>query len=156
MLKSALGVPVTLVHFKSGSETVTNIISGQIDLASESPVGVVGYIRSGKLRALALTDDKRLATMPDVPTTAEQGFASVRMQHWGGIYAPRGTPVAVLDRVATAWNSAMHHDVALRNFFESYGSVQAGAGTRAEFEQFLRSEKQRLGKIVVDAKMTLE
>ncbi len=156
MIKSALGVPVTVVHYKSGSETVTGIIGGTINLASESPVGVVGYLRSGKLRALALADDKRLASMPDLPTTAEQGFGAVRMQHWGGIYAPKGTPVAVLDRVAAAWNMAVGSDAALRAFLETNGSYVTGTGTRAEFEQFLRGEKQRLGKIVIDAKMTLD
>ena len=156
MIKSALGVPVTVVHYKSGSETVTGIIGGTINLASESPVGVVGYLRSGKLRALALADDKRLASMPDLPTTAEQGFGAVRMQHWGGIYAPKGTPVAVLDRVAAAWNMAVGSDAALRAFLETNGSYVTGTGTRAEFEQFLRGEKQRLGKIAIDAKMTLD
>ena len=156
MIKSALDVPVTVVHYRSGSETVTGIIGGTIDLASESPVGVVGYLRSGKLRALALADDKRLASMPDLPTTAEQGFGAVRMQHWGGIYAPKGTPVAVLDRIATAWNTAVQTDAALRGFLETNGSFMTGTGTRAEFEQFLRSEKQRLGKIVADTRMALD
>ena len=156
MLKSALGVPITVVHYKSGSESVTAVIGGQIDLASESPVAVQGYLRSGKLRALAVTDDKRLASLPDVSTTAEQGFAAVRMQHWGGVFAPRGTPPAVLDRIAAAWNAGFLADAKLRAEFEGNGSYQTGNGTRAEFKQFLRSEKQRLGRIVADSKMTLE
>ncbi|MGC1175246.1 Bug family tripartite tricarboxylate transporter substrate binding protein [Polaromonas sp.] len=156
MLKSALGVPVTAVHYKSGSETVTAIIGGQIDLASEAPVAVQGYLRSGRLRGLAITNDKRLASLPDVATTAEQGFTTIRMQHWGGIFAPRGTPPAVLDRIAEAWNAGFLADAKLRSEFEANGSYQTGSGTRTEFEEFLRSEKQRLGKIVADSKMTLE
>lgn len=156
MLKSALGVPVTVVHYKSGSESVAGIIGGQIDLASESPVAVQGYLRSGRLRGLAVANDKRLASLPDVATTAEQGFAAIIMQHWGGIFAPRGTPPAVLDRIAAAWNAGYQADPRLRAEFEANGSYQTGGGTRAEFEQFLRSEKPRLGKIVADSKMTLE
>lgn len=156
MLKSALGVPVTVVHYKSGSESVAAIIGGQIDLASEAPVAVQGYLRSGRLRGLAVTNDKRLASLPDVATTAEQGFAAILMQHWGGIFAPRGTPPAVLDRIAAAWNAGFLADAKLRSEFEANGSYQTGGGTRAEFEQFLRSEKQRLGRIVADSKMTLE
>jgi tripartite-type tricarboxylate transporter receptor subunit TctC len=155
MLRAALGVPVTVVHYKSGSETVTAIIGGQIDITSESPVGVTGYLQSGKLRALAVADDKRLAVLPNVATTAEQGFASIRMQHWGGFFAPRGTPPAVLDRINTAMQTAFATDTTLRAQFEAGGS-QSIPGSRAEFDQFLRNEKQRLGKLVTDSRMTME
>jgi len=155
MVGAALGVPVTIVHYKSGSETVNAIVGGQIDMASEAAVGVMGYVKGGKLRALAVTDDKRTAVLPDVPTTTEQGFPSIQMQHWGGLFAPRGTPPAVLDRVAQAIDTAFKTDAAMRAQFEANGS-QVGGGTRAEFAQVLAREKQRLGKIVSDAKMSLD
>jgi len=155
MVGAALGVPVTIVHYKSGSETVNAIVGGQIDMASEAAVGVMGYVKGGKLRALAVTDDKRTAVLPDVPTTTEQGFPSIQMQHWGGLFAPRGTPPAVLDRVAQAIDTAFKTDAAMRAQFEANGS-QVGGGTRAEFAQVIAREKQRLGKIVSDAKMSLD
>jgi tripartite-type tricarboxylate transporter receptor subunit TctC len=155
MLATALGVPVTVVHYKSGSETINAILGGQIDLASEAPVGVLAFVRSGKVRALAVADDKRLALLPAVRTTAEQGFASVQMQHWGGIYAPKGTPPAILDRIADAMRRAFSEDAALRAQFEAIGYRTLG-GTRAEFERFIGGEKQRLGKLVKDARMTAD
>jgi tripartite-type tricarboxylate transporter receptor subunit TctC len=155
MVGAALGVPVTIVHYKSGSETVNAIVGGQIDLASEAPVGVMGYVKGGKLRAVAVTDDKRTAALPDVPTTTEQGFPTIQMQHWGGLFAPKGTPAAVLDRIAAALDTAFKTDAAMRAQFAANGS-QVGGGTRAEFAQVIAREKQRLGKIVSDARMSLD
>ncbi|MGO4330224.1 tripartite tricarboxylate transporter substrate binding protein [Cupriavidus sp. 2TAF22] len=155
MVQAALGVPVTLVHYKSGSETLNAVIGGQIDLASEAPVGVMGFVRGGKLRALAVADDQRAPSLPDVPTTVEQGFAGIRMEHWGGIYAPRGTPGPVLDRIAQATQAAFQGDAALRAQFETYG-YRPVAGTRVEFTRFIQQEKARLGKIVHDAQMRID
>ena len=155
MVGAALGVPVTIVHYKSGSETVNAIVGGQIDMASEAPVGVMGYVKGGKLWAVAVTDDKRTAVLADVPTTTEQGFPAIQMQHWGGLFAPRGTPPAVLDRIAAALDTAFKTDGAMRAQFEANGS-RVGGGTRAEFAQVIAREKQRLGKIVSDARMSLD
>ena len=155
MVHAELGVPVTLVHYKSGSETVNAIMSGQIDLASEAPVGVRAYLGSGKLRALGVTGDKRSALLANVPTTVEQGFPGIRIQHWGGIYAPKGTPPAVMDRVASALLTAAQTDPELRTRFETTGN-ELLVGTRAEFEQFTVSEKKRLGKLVADSKMSVD
>jgi tripartite-type tricarboxylate transporter receptor subunit TctC len=155
MVGAALGVPVTIVHYKSGSETVNAIVGGQIDMASEAPVGVMGYVKGAKLRAVAVTDDKRTAVLPDVKTTTEQGFPTIQMQHWGGLFAPKGTPPAVLDRIAAALDTAFKTDAAMRAQFEANGS-QVGGGTRAEFAQVIAREKQRLGKIVSDARMSLD
>ncbi|MDP9968710.1 tripartite-type tricarboxylate transporter receptor subunit TctC [Variovorax beijingensis] len=155
MLGAALGVPVTIVHYKSGSETVNAIIGGQIDLASEAPIGVMGYVKGGKLRAVAVTAAQRTAVLPEVPTTTEQGFPTIQMQHWGGLFVPRGTPPEVMDRIAQAVDLAFKTDDAMRAQFAANGS-QVGGGTRAEFAQRVAREKQRLGKIVADARMSLD
>ena len=81
--------------------------------------------------------------------------AGDRMLHWGGIYAPKGTPAPVLDRVAQAMLTAFKTDAALRAQFEAVGSVEF-TGTRAEFERFVRDETQRLSRLVADSKMTLD
>lgn len=155
MVGAALGVPVTLVHYKSGGESLNAVIGGQIDLASEAPVGVMSFVRAGKLRAIAVTGDKRAPSLPDVGTSVEQGFGSIRMQHWGGIYAPKGTPAPIMDRVAKAMQTAFQSDQELRAQLEKFG-YQPGAGGQPEFARFIDGEKERLGKIVRDAHMTLD
>lgn len=155
MVHAELGVPVTVVHYKSGAETVNAIMGGQIDLASEAPAGVRAYVSGGKLRALGVTSAKRSHLLVDVPTTVEQGFPEISIQHWGGIYAPKGTPPAILDRVAKALQTAAQTDPELRTKFETTGNDLL-VGTRAEFEQFTVSEKKRLGKLVADSKMSID
>jgi tripartite-type tricarboxylate transporter receptor subunit TctC len=153
MLRGSLGVPVTVVHYKSGSEVVTALIGGQIDAASEAAVAAQSYVRSGKLNALAITADTRLKLLPQVPTTAEQGFADIQIQHWGGLFAPRGTPLAVLDRLHAAMQQAMRQDETLRNQLAG-GGYEPLLGSRAEFENRLNAERSKLAKIVADSKMS--
>jgi tripartite-type tricarboxylate transporter receptor subunit TctC len=156
LVRGALDVPVTVVHFKSGGDGVTALMGGQIDMVSEAAVGVLGYVRAGKLRAIAVTDDKRLPVLPNVATTAEQGFAAIRMRHWGGFFAPRGTPEVILQRVAGAMQSVLQNDAQLRAQLEANGYYTSPPGDRAEFERFLNTERQRLGRLVADAKMTVD
>ncbi|WP_244223060.1 tripartite tricarboxylate transporter substrate-binding protein [Cupriavidus lacunae] len=104
---------------------------------------------------LSVTDDKRALALPDVPTSAEEGFPAIRMQHWGGIYAPKGTPAQIMDRVAQAMLVAFRGDSDLRAQLERYG-YRPETGTRADFTRFIETEKNRLGKIVRDSHMTLD
>ncbi|ETF03006.1 twin-arginine translocation pathway signal [Advenella kashmirensis W13003] len=156
MIQEVLGVPITLVHYKSGSETINALMSGQIDLASEAPVGVSGYVAGGKLRALAVTAGERSSFLPDVPTTAEQGFSAISMQHWGGIYAPKGTPTNILNHVVSALLAASEEDnAALRTKLEAMGN-EPMMGSRQDFERFIASEKERLGKLIRKSNMKLD
>jgi len=156
MVKTSLDVPVTLVHYKSGAEDVAASLGGQIDVVSEAAVGILTYARAGRVVVLAVTGDKRLPLLPDTATTAEQGFPGIRMHHWGGIFAPRDTPTSVMDRISAAMLTALKTDQTLRAQLEANGYYTTVSGGRAEFEQFLLAERQRLGKIVKDSQMTLD
>lgn len=155
MLRDALGVNATIVHYKSGSEVVNALIGGQIDAAAEAAVAARTYVGSGKVAGLGVTSDTRSALLPEVPTTAEQGFGGIRMQHWGGLFAPRGTPPAVIDRLHAAMQAAMRDDATLRSQLASNG-YEALLGSRADFERRLQDERQRLAKIVAESKMSLD
>ena len=155
MVEQALGIPVQLVHYKSGSQTINALIGAEIDLASEAPIGVQAFVQSGKLRALAVAARERAPQLKDVPTTVEQGFASVLMQHWGGVFAPKGTPDAVLDRFAAVTLEAYREDPDLIMQTER-GGGQAMLLGRAGFGKFLSEERERMGRIVTASHMTLE
>jgi tripartite-type tricarboxylate transporter receptor subunit TctC len=155
MVRDSLGVPVTIVHYKSASEVTTALIAGQIDVASEAAVAAQAYIKGGKLNALGVTADKRSSLLPAVPTTVEQGFGEIRIQHWGGMFAPRGTPVAVLDRLHAAMQSAMSDDATLRSQLATNG-YEVLPGSRVDFERKLQDERQKLARVVANSKMSLD
>jgi tripartite-type tricarboxylate transporter receptor subunit TctC len=154
MTQVALGIDVTIVHYKGGSDSVNAVVASHVDVASEATLAVLSHIRSGRLVALAVASDRRSATLPEVPTTAEQGFPSIQMQHWGGSYAPKGTRTAILDKMNAAINATSKLPE-VRARFEAV-SYESSPGTRADFESFIASERQRLQKIVVQQNMTAD
>jgi tripartite-type tricarboxylate transporter receptor subunit TctC len=91
-----VGLAVTHIPYRGSSQSLTDVISGQVLFASDSPAAVLPLVRSGQLRAIAVTGDTRLQTLPDVPTFAEAGVPDVKVYAWWGLFAPAGTPRAVV------------------------------------------------------------
>ncbi|MBB3182232.1 tripartite tricarboxylate transporter substrate binding protein [Variovorax sp. Sphag1AA] len=155
MIKAALGVPLTFVQYKGSGETAMALSSHQVQLLSDVPsVALVNLGKAGKVRMLAVASDKRMPQLPDVPTTAEAGYPSIRMIHWLGLFAPKGTPPAVLDKLNAAAQTfisspAQRADMAARN-------TEPMLGNRAQFTAFVDSETARLGKMAKDLSMVAE
>src|SRR5882762_9707826 len=97
VVQQAGGFKVTHVPYKGGGPMMADTMGGQIDLGIASTAALAANVKGGKLRALAVTGDKRSHTMPDVPTLAEQGFRGCSAFAWWGIFAPAGTPKPILD-----------------------------------------------------------
>ncbi len=107
LFQEALGVPLTIVQYKGGGPAMIDVRSGQVDFICDLPTTTSGAIRSGELKAYALTAPQRMATMPDVPTTAEVGMPSLAIGVWFGLYAPRGTPKSVVEALNKALREVM-------------------------------------------------
>ncbi len=107
LFQEALGVPLTIVQYKGGGPAMVDVRSGQVDLICDLPTTNSGAIRSGDLKAYALTAPQRMSTMPDVPTTAEVGMPSLAIGVWFGLYAPKGTPKPVLEVLNKALREVM-------------------------------------------------
>ncbi len=151
MLKLATGVKVEIIPYKSGSEGMVAVVGRQVDATSEASVVVLPQVKGGKLRAIASTWNTRIAAMPDVPTTAEFGYPGIFIGHWSGVFAPRGTPEAILDKMNKAIDAAIKSPE-LRARLIPQG-IQPMGGTRADFSRFLAGEKARLGPIARAANM---
>lgn len=151
MVKEATGLPIDPIAYKSGSEGVTAVIGNQVDATSEASIVTLPLIQSGKLKALATTWDKRMASAPDIPTTAEQGFPAIRIGHWAGLFAPAGTPADVLDKM----NAAVEQSLQTKEVQDALrqSSIEPGGGSRASFVEFAASERERLGKVVKNGNM---
>jgi tripartite-type tricarboxylate transporter receptor subunit TctC len=146
MLREATGLPVQPVSYKSGGEGVTAVVAGQVDATSEASNATLPLIKGGKLKALATTGDKHIASAPEIPTTAEEGYPTLRIVHWAGLLAPTGTPPAILDKMNAAVNAALKTPEVQKALSQS--STDAGGGSRADFAKFATDERARLGKIV--------
>lgn len=151
MLKVKGGGKYEIIPYKSGSEGMVAVISNQVDATSEASVVVIPQIQGGKLKAIASTWNKRIAALPNVPTTKEQGYAEVFIGHWAGLFAPKGTPNAILDKMNQAVNAALKSP-AVQSRLTPQG-IEPSPGTRASFSKFLADEKARLEPIVKRASM---
>jgi tripartite-type tricarboxylate transporter receptor subunit TctC len=93
-------IKTTQVPYKGAGNAMIDVIGGQVQYFMSVPVNVVTHVRSGKLRALAITGDKRISAFPEVPSMAELGYPEVSLKTWQGVGAPAGTPKAIIDRIA--------------------------------------------------------
>jgi len=154
LLVSKYGAKLDVVPYKSGAESVAAVLSGQIDATSEASIVVIPYLKSGKLKALATTWTQRISAYPQLSTATEQGFPEIRIAHWAGLHAPKGTPPAILDKMAAAIDAAMK-DPGTAKRLKSLGIEPIG-GTRASFEAFLADESARLQGVVKATGMTAD
>ena len=150
-LASAAGIEVTHVPFKGAGEATLALLSGTIDFQIASTPGVMGQVKGGKVRLLSISGDKRLAALPDVPTFAEAGIKDYSVINFTGIWAPKGTPAPVVQRlqkeIATAMASAD-----MQKFSADLGSVPSVVSGDA-FNRMLRDNTQLWSKVAAAAKI---
>jgi len=144
-LESETGVKLLEVPYKGVNAELPDLVAGQIMAAFVVPQVVVAPVKAGKLRALAVLGDKRLAGLPDVPTSAEAGLPGVEALVWNGIFAPAGTPRPVIDilhrELVKAYNAPE-----IKAQVEATGSYVA-ADSPDEFAAFIRAEVAKWGKV---------
>jgi tripartite-type tricarboxylate transporter receptor subunit TctC len=146
LLETKYGAKLDLVPYKSGSESITAVLGSQVEATSEASIVVLPYLKSGKLKALADTWTSRISAYPELATAKEQGYPDIQIAHWAGVHAPKGTPDAILDKMAAAVDKAMK-DPATVERLKSMGIEPIG-GTRASFVKFVGEERDRLGGVV--------
>jgi tripartite-type tricarboxylate transporter receptor subunit TctC len=154
-LKAIAGVFVVHIPYRGAAPAVGDLLGGQV------PVGIVGmpptvpHAKSGKLRILAVTGEKRSGAMPDVPAVAElPGFKDYRFTNWMGVYVPAKTPSAVIERLA-AEIARIVREPETRDKLLSQGVEPVGS-TPVEFRGFLRDETQRYAKIARERQIKSE
>jgi tripartite-type tricarboxylate transporter receptor subunit TctC len=147
LFRSMAGVNLVHVPFKGSGQAVTDLMAGQVDMNFDSVPATIQHIRSGKLRALAVTSAKRAGGgLEEVPTIAESGYAGYDLTTWWGLFAPAGTPSDVLERVNADTLVALRAPE-VRERFASL-SVEPGGGSRAEFADYVRAEIAKYDRIV--------
>lgn len=154
LLQDAAAIDMISVPYKGGGPASTALLSGEIDMMFEQTYAALPSIQAGKTRALAVTSEKRLPSLPDVPTMAELGMPQVTLSNWLGVVAPKGTPPAVVRKVNEAYNKALALPD-MREKIAGPGNV-IGGGTPEEFAAFVSAESKRWSALIKAKGIKLE
>ena len=146
MFQRTASIKLTHVPYKGASQGLTDVIGGQVHLYMSSVPTLIGHIKSGKLRALAVTSAQRVDDLPQVPTVAESGYKGFEAVTWFGLLGPAKLPAPVVSAVNTELNKALTSPE-LRKKLEDQG-LEVRTGTPEQFGQLIRNDIDKWGRVV--------
>ena len=153
LLKQSSGVPFLHVPYKGGAQAVTDVLGGQVPMVFSSLITVLPHIRSGKLRAIAVTQSARYAGLPDVPTFAET-LPGFEMNSWLGFFAPAGVPEAIARRLNEELIKALR-DPEVQPKLDAGGLIVA-TNSLQDFAAMVRKEYEQRGRLISAAGVKLQ
>lgn len=143
------GAKLVHIPYKGAGLALTGVASGEVQAAFLSTTTASAQVKAGKLKALAVLSPKRFAAAPDIPTAAEQGFPGIDASVWFGMFAPAGTPKAVITKINLAVVSILRSPEAIR-LLEAQGA-EAVPTTPEQLGAYLKSEIAKWGKVIKEA-----
>jgi tripartite-type tricarboxylate transporter receptor subunit TctC len=152
LLKSMTGVKMLFVPYKGQAEALVGVMGGFADISFSSISSILGYLQSGKLRALAVTSDQRFQTLPDVPTVAESGYPGFEVSAWHGVVVPAGTPKEIVLRLNQEISRVLETPE-IRQRLLNLGFVPVG-GSPENLQKVLKTDTERWGKLIRSAGIT--
>jgi tripartite-type tricarboxylate transporter receptor subunit TctC len=154
LLKLKTGITWTEVHYRGNAPAISDLMAGHVDVGFQQLTDSRSYIEAGKLRALAVLGPKRATPIPDVPTSTEAGFPEVQGITFNGVFAPKGTPPAVIERLSTAIRSALQK----KEVFDKLGELgsEARGSTPEEFSKFLATETAKWTEVMQKANIKVQ
>ena len=148
LFNSSAGLKPTQVAYRGTGPAMNDLIGGHVDTFCEQSVSVVQQVSGGSIKAYAVSANARLASLPDVPTAKEAGL-NYDMSIWAGIFAPKGTPQAVIDKLADALDKALDDKGVIERLNKLGGSIPGKAERRpSAFEAYVKSEAARWAPIL--------
>lgn len=154
MFNTLVGVKMVHVPYKGTGPATAALLAGEIDLIFEGLGSASAHIRSGRIRAIAVTSPKRSPTYPDIPTSTEGGLPGLDVSSWYGLWVPAGTPAFVGQRLQALVVRAFE-EPDLRELWFKLGAEHGGMPA-PQFAQFVRREIDKWGKVVRAARVTIE
>jgi tripartite-type tricarboxylate transporter receptor subunit TctC len=151
-LKAVAGIQMQHVPYKGSSPALTDLIGGQIQLMFDSMPSAMPFVKAGKLRAIAVSTKNRVAELPDVPTVAESGYPGFDISTWYGFWAPRGTPPAIVAKLAEHAARALKQPQ-VASQYAVLGAVPVGSSPQA-FARYVDTEHTKWAAIVKAAGLT--
>ena len=154
MFKDQTGTFILHVPYRGGGPAIADLLAGHVQLSFMTVLEASGHIKAGKLRALAVTGDKRVSALPDVPALNEQVLPGFNAISWLGLLAPAGTPPALVEKISSDVRAIMAED-AVKARFINLGGVPH-ANTPAEFVKMIADDRQRYAKIIRSKKINAD
>ncbi len=151
------GVKFTHVPYKGSGPAIQDVIAGQVEMMFDTTVVAAPHIQSGKLRAIAVTSARRLASMPDVPTIAESGVAGLQdfeVQSWQAIFVPAGTPAPIVERMHAEIRKILAQPD-MQEKMKSFGMEPADL-TTAQISAFQKAEVEKWAQVIKAANIKVE
>ena len=146
LFESAAKVDMVHVPYKGGGPALNDVIGGQVPLFFGNLASTLQHIQSGRLRALAVTSSKRAPMLPDVPTLAEAGLAGAEIYEWNAVFAPAGTPEAVLEKISVALQKAIDSPEVKARITQLGGDIQKGGPKAAQ--DFIQAQMSIWSRLV--------
>jgi tripartite-type tricarboxylate transporter receptor subunit TctC len=154
LFKSMTKIDMVPIHYKGDGAAIIDVVGGQVPMLTSSMSALMPYVKSGKMRGIAVTSMKRSTVAPEFPTIAESGLSGFEVITWFGILAPAATPKEIVNRL----NSEIVQMVALPNVREQLTKMgfEIVANTPEQFATFLREENVKWGRVVKDLGLRAE
>jgi tripartite-type tricarboxylate transporter receptor subunit TctC len=153
--KAQAGVFITHVPYKGTALAIPDVIAGNVQVLIDAIPSGMPHVKNGRLRALAVTGDKRSALAPELPTVAEAGLPGFSSVTWFGLYAPRGMKPELVSRVHGAFEKAAHAPEVIESLAK-LGVEPSPVGSPDKFAAMVAADSQRWARIIRDRKITLE
>ena len=154
LFKQSTDIDMIHVPYKSGSAGLMDLMAGNVNMMFDQMYSAMPSIKSGKLRPIAITSEKRSPLLPDVPSFAEVGLPKVKVLNWQGLVAPKGTPKAIVEKLNAAANEVLK-DPKLRALMLEQGN-EIGGGSPEEFSALIKAESAKWSVVVKTANIKPE
>jgi tripartite-type tricarboxylate transporter receptor subunit TctC len=146
LLMSMTGMKMNHVPYRGSGQATTDLLGGQVPVSIPGTAGMVGHIKAGKLRPLAVTGANRSPQLPEIPTVIEAGVPGYEAYVWMGLLAPKGTPASIIDKIQRDVGQALATPE-VKTYMANSG-IEIVGSTPAEFGIFYRAERDQWGKVV--------
>jgi tripartite-type tricarboxylate transporter receptor subunit TctC len=146
LFKHMTGTDIVHIPYKGGAPAIADLISGQVQLMFESTNSIAPHVKAGRVRALAVTGERRSGSLPEVPTLIEAGVPGYEVNVWSGIITTAGVPRAVLDRLNAAVNRALQQPETRERLF-ALGS-EGGGGSPEDFAALIRRDSAKWAEVI--------
>lgn len=154
LLNLMLGTKMNHIPYKGSGILLTDLVGGRLDMAFQVPISIISHLKSGKLRALAVTGERRAPALPDIQTFAEAGMPSFGISGWYGIVVPTKTPTAVIDKISADLAAGLA--TADAQAYLAKQGLEGFTTTPTQMTALIRADIARHAKIIKDANIRLE